>query len=131
MKAAHLDADESAIIAVIAAREAAWNAGDIEGYASLLTEDADVVSATGKPAYGRGALLNLYAEQRADVYAGVRTHTRVTRVRMVGPGVALADAEYRLEGGKADTLRQGLIAFILRWDAQCWKISAIRGMPAR
>lgn len=123
--------DEQAVTAVIAAREAAWNAGDTEGYAQLLTEDADIVSATGRPAQGREALLKLYAEQHATAYAGVRTHTKVTSVRMLGKDVALADVAYELEGGKVDAIRKGLIAFVLRRDAGRWRIAAIRSMPAR
>ena len=46
--------DEQAIVALVAAREAAWNAGDTEAYAQLLTEDADLLSATGRAARGRG-----------------------------------------------------------------------------
>lgn len=123
--------DEQAITALIAAREAAWNAGDTEGYAQLLTEDADIVSATGRPARGREALLKLYAEQHANAYAGVRTHTRVTSVRMLGKDVALADVEYELEGGKVDAIRKGSIAFVVRCDAGRWRIAAIRSMPGR
>lgn len=126
-----MDADESAIVAVIAAREAAWNAGDAAAYGDLLTEDADIVSATGKPAHDREAILRLYTEQRAGVYAGVRTRTRVARVRMLGPNVGLADADYELEGGAVDGIRRGLISFILRREGQRWRIAAIRGVPAR
>ncbi len=126
-----LKLDDHAITALIAARETAWNAGDTEAYAQLLTEDADIVSATGRPARGREALLKLYAEQHANIYAGVRTHTKVTNVRMLGKDVALADVEYELEGGKVDAIREGLIAFVVRRDAGRWRIAAIRSMPGR
>jgi len=124
--------DEQAIHALVAAREAAWNAGDTVAYAQLLTEDADLISATGRPARGREALLKLYAEQHANVYAGARTHTRVTHVRMLGKDVALADASYELEGGPAlDAIRRGVLAFILRKEAGRWRIAAIRSIPER
>ena len=99
--------DEQAIVALVAARELAWNEGDTVAYAQLLTEDADIVSATGRPARGREAVLKLYAEQHANAYAGVRTHTTVTHVRMIGRDVALADVSYALEGGKVDSIRRG------------------------
>lgn len=122
--------DAQAIAALVAAREAAWNAGDTVAYAQLLTEDADIVSATGRPARGRDALLKLFAEQHANVYAGVRTHTRVTHLRVLSPDVALADVAYELEGGKVDAIRRGLMAFILRKDAaNRWRIAAIRSIP--
>lgn len=124
--------DEQAIHALVAAREAAWNAGDTVAYAQLLTEDADLISATGRAARGREALLKLYAAQHANVYAGARTHTRVTHVRMLGKDVALADATYALEGGPAlDAIRRGVLAFVVRKDAGRWRIAAIRSIPER
>ncbi len=123
--------DEQAIRELVAAREAAWNAGDTVAYAQLLTEDADIVSATGRPARGREAVLKLYAEQHANAYAGVRTHTTVTHVRMIGKDVALADVSYALEGGKVDSIRRGSMAFVLRKDAGRWRIAAIRSIPER
>lgn len=122
--------DEESIRAVVAAREAAWNAGDTVAYSQLLTEDADLLSASGRAARGRDALLKLFAEQHANVFAGVRTHTTVTHVRMVGPGVALADVEYRLEGGKVDAIRKGVMAFVMKKDSLGrWRIAAIRSIP--
>ncbi len=123
--------DEQAIAALVAAREAAWNAGDTGAYAQLLTEDADIVSATGRPARGREALLKLYAEQHANAFAGVRTRTAVTHLRMLGKDVALADVSYELEGGNVDAIRRGSMAFVLRKDAGRWRIAAIRSIPER
>jgi uncharacterized protein (TIGR02246 family) len=124
------DNDEQAIRDLVAARETAWNAGDTAAYAQLLTDDADIVSATGRPARGRDALLKLFAEQHANVFAGVRTHTSVTHVRSLSPGVALADVDYRLEGGRVDAIRKGIMAFIVRKDTSGrWRISAIRSIP--
>jgi len=126
-----LKLDEQAIIDLVAERETAWNDGDTEGYAQLLTEDADIVSATGRPARGREALLKLYAEQHANVFAGVRTKTTVSHVRMLGKDVALADVNYELEGGKVDRFRRGTMALVLRKDARRWRIAAIRSIPER
>ena len=126
-----LKQDEPAIIALVAARETAWNSGDTAAYAQLLTEDADIISATGRPARGREALLKLFAEQHANVFAGVRTHTTVTHVRSLGKDVVLADVAYELEGGKVDAIRRGVMAFIVRKDASRWRIAAIRSIPGR
>jgi len=123
--------DEQAIVALVAAREAAWNAGDTVAYAQLLTEDADIISATGRPARGREAVLKLYAEQHANAFAGVRTHTTVTQVRMIGRDAALADVSYELAGGRVDAIRRGTMAFVLRKDAGRWRIAAIRSIPER
>jgi uncharacterized protein (TIGR02246 family) len=123
--------DEQAIAALVAAREDAWNAGDTTAYAQLLTEDADILSATGRPARGREALLKLFAEQHANIFAGVQSHARVTHLRMLAKDVALADVSYELEGGKVDAIRRGVMAFVLRKDAGRWRIAAIRSVPGR
>ena len=126
---ARQELDEQAIAALVAAREAAWNAGDTVAYAQLLTEDADIVSATGRPARGRDALLKLFAEQHANVYAGVRTRTAVTHLRLLSKEVALADVSYELEGGNVDAIRRGMMAMVVRKDAGRWRIAAIRSIP--
>jgi uncharacterized protein (TIGR02246 family) len=124
-------AQEKDIVALIALREAAWNAGDAAAYANLLTEDADIVSATGRSARGREALLKLYSEQRAAALAGAQTRTRVTHVRFLSPEVALADVDYEMKGGDVDAVRRGTMAFIVRRNADRWRIAAIRSNPSR
>ena len=123
--------DEQAIVELVAARETAWNAGDTVAYAQLLTEDADIVSATGRPARGREAVLKLYAEQHANIFGGVLTRTKVTHVRMIGKDAALADVSYELAGGRVDAIRRGTMVFVLRKDAGRWRIAAIRSIPER
>jgi uncharacterized protein (TIGR02246 family) len=134
---ARQESDEQAIAALVAARETAWNAGDTVAYAQLLTEDADIVSATGRPARGRDALLKLFAEQHANVFAGVRTRTAVTHVRLLSKDVALVDVSYELDGsapgardgGPVHALRRGMMAMVVRKDAGRWRIAAIRSIP--
>lgn len=122
---------EKEVVALVALREAAWNAGDLAAYGNLLTEDADIVSATGRAARGRVALLELYAKQRAGELAGARTRTKVRKVRVLGEGVALADADYEMTGGEVDAIRRGAIAFVLVRTEGRWRIAAIRSIPAR
>ena len=122
-------AEADAIAAVIAAREAAWNAGDVDAYRAVLTPDAEIVSATGRPASGRDALLALFVEQRAGAYAGVRTFTRVRRIDRSGPDAASVEAEYRLEGGTGALRRTGRIVFGMRREGDRWRIATIRGIP--
>ena len=57
----------------------------------------------GRPARGREALLKLYAEQHANVYAGVRTNTKVTHVRLLGKDVTF----YRFPGEGHELSRSG------------------------
>lgn len=122
---------EKEIVALIALREAVWNAGDLSAYGNLLTEDADIVSATGRAARGREAFLALYARQRDGALAGARTRTKVRKVRVLGEGVALADVDYEMAGGEVDAIRSGTMAFIVVRVEGRWRIAAIRSIPAR
>ncbi|HQN13589.1 MAG TPA: SgcJ/EcaC family oxidoreductase [Quisquiliibacterium sp.] len=128
-------ADEDAIREVIVRRRLAWNARDSAAYAQLLTEDADIVSATGRSAAGRDAILRLLAEQHAGPYRGVTiTNTDVTKIKFVRGDAAIADADFQLDGMRADDgsalppLR-GVLSFVLCKRAGTWLISSIRGMP--
>lgn len=121
------DQDEAAIRRVIEARRIAWNSGDAAGYARLLTPDADVVSGTGRCAYGRDELVGLYVEQRAGVYraASLKSAT-VTRIKFVRPDVAIADTEFELDGVGPHTIT-GINTFVLTREAEGWLISSIHG----
>jgi uncharacterized protein (TIGR02246 family) len=127
--------DEDAIRQVIEQRRVAWNAQDTKTYASLLTSDADIVSATGRAAYGREEIIRLYVEQMSGPYRGAKVaSTVVTRIRFVRPDVALVDTEFEMEGvhardGAVMPLISGLTNFVLTKEDGGWLISSIRGMP--
>jgi uncharacterized protein (TIGR02246 family) len=127
--------DDRAIAALVAAREAAWNAGDAAAYRELLTEDADILSATGRPARGRDAFLALFLEQHHGAFAGTRTRLTLRHLRYLREDVALADVDYLMEGGMIDRAatgpHRGLMAWVVRKDAGAWRIAGIRSIPAR
>ena len=129
------EADSAAIREVIEQRRVAWNAEDSDTYAKLLTSDADIVSATGRAAYGRDEVLRLYQEQRAGAYRGATVLSMVvTRIKFVRPDVAVVDAEFEIEGvrgqdGKTIPLVTGLNNFLVVKENGRWLISSIRGIP--
>ena len=127
---------EAVIEAVLAARRVAWNAGDLESYRELLTEDADVVSATGRGSAGRDALIALSAEQkRQPSYRdAIITATEIHAIRFLKPDVALVDATYRMTGVRipADTEArpvEGAILFVMVEQDGAWRIASIRALP--
>ena len=129
-------AAEAAIVEVLEARRSAWNAGDLEGYRQLLTEDADVVSATGRKSAGRDALIALSAEQKQQPsYRDANiTATLIDAVRLVTPDVALFDATYRMTGVRipADAGAKpvaGSILFVMVKQDGGWRIASIRALP--
>ena len=127
---------EAAIAAVLEARRAAWNARDLEGYRKLLTEDADVVSATGRRSAGRDAIIALSAEQkRQPSYRDATiTATEIRAVRLVSPDVGLVDATYRMTGVRIPDdsgarAVEGSILFVVAKQDGAWRIASIRASP--
>ena len=126
----------TAITAVLDARRTAWNAGDLDGYRQLLTEDADIVSATGRKSVGRDALIALSAEQKREpsYKDATITATEIDAVRLVTPDVALVDATYRMTGVRipADAEAKpvaGSILFVMVNQEGAWRIASIRALP--
>ncbi|MDO9057712.1 MAG: SgcJ/EcaC family oxidoreductase [Bradyrhizobium sp.] len=129
-------AAEAAIAEVLQARRAAWNAGDLKSYRQLLTEDADVVSATGRKSTGRDAVIALSAEQkRQPSYRdAIITATQIDAIRLVKPDVALVDATYRMTGVRIPDDSwpkpvEGSILFVMVQQGDAWRIASIRALP--
>ena len=125
-------ADERAVAKVIADRQVAWNTGDAEGYAQLLTPDADLSSSTGQIARGRDAVIQLYLKQRAGVFAGAMTSMKVVQIRMIKPDVAIVDVDRELtglKGGPAAPTARTTFVLLKQADGR-WLITAQRaGTP--
>jgi uncharacterized protein (TIGR02246 family) len=121
-------ADERAVTKVIADRQVAWNTGDAEGYARLLTPDADVSSSSGQIARGRDAIIQLYLNQRAGVFAGATTAMKVVQTRMIKPDVAIVDVDRELtglKGGPAAATARTTFVLMKQADGR-WLITAQR-----
>jgi uncharacterized protein (TIGR02246 family) len=133
-QAAGTYADEQAIRITIEQRRVAWNTDDVNTYARLLAEDADILSSTGRSASGREEVIRLYVEQRSGAYRGASiTFTVVTHIKFVRPDVAVADAEAELAGlrgadGNAFAPVKGQVVFVLLKQGERWLISSIRGV---
>jgi len=104
-------------------------------YAALLTEDADIVSSTGRSAENREEIIKLYIQQRAGAYrTATITSTVVKRIKLVRPDIALADAEAELEGARGPdggvvAPTRSLVFFVLTKEGDRWLICSIRGAP--
>jgi uncharacterized protein (TIGR02246 family) len=127
---------EAAIAAVLEARRVAWNAGDLEAYRRLLTEDADVISATGRKSIGRDAVIALSAQQkRQPSYRDATiTATEVHAIRLLSPDVALVDATYHMTGVRIPEDSEarpiaGSILFVMTRQHGAWCIASIRASP--
>ena len=129
------NSEEAAIRKVIEQRRLAWNAEDTRSYAALLTDDADIVSSTGRSAVNRKEIIKLYVDQRAGAYrTATIASTVVKRIKFVRPDIALADAEAELvgarePGGDVVAPTRSLVFFVLVKEGEGWLISSIRGAP--
>ena len=121
-------ADERAVAKVIADRQVSWNNGDAEGYARLLTPDADLSSSSGQMARGRDAVIQLYLTQRAGVFAGAATSMKVVQTRLIRPDVAIVDVDRELANLKAGPAApKARTTFVLvKQDDGRWLITAQR-----
>ena len=117
--------DAAAVRALVERYQAARDKSDAAALAALFVADADQLVSSGEWRRGREAVVtgSLGSSQRTP---GRRTLT-VETVRMVGPGVALADSRYDI--AQADgTVRRMWASWVIVKDGAGWKIAAIRNM---
>jgi uncharacterized protein (TIGR02246 family) len=126
--------DELGIRNLIQQRQESWNSGDVNAYGRLLTEDADLFSATGRLAEGRRAILDLYVAQRAGAYKGAQTATPIESIRSVSKDVAIVNSRFQLSGLRATDgsllgTRRGLLTIVVVKRKGRWFITCMRGIP--
>lgn len=117
------EGDEAAIRALVARYVEAREARDRAVLEALFTDDADQLVSTGEWRRGRAALVPgaLASSERT---AGVR-RIEVDTVRVIAPGVAIADGVYTIAGSGRPPMRATIVA--VRRDGE-WRITAIRNM---
>lgn len=130
------DSDEHAIRELLERRRVVWNSRDPVAYRALLTDDVEVISATGRRSHGVDEAIRMYVEQKQvpSYRDAVIVATLIHDVTMLSPTIAEADATYRMTGvciPPETTPRdvEGDIVFSVRKDDAGWKISALRAKP--
>jgi uncharacterized protein (TIGR02246 family) len=89
--------DEAAVRAYFDAFARAWVAGDARAVAAEFAEDADLLRPNQPPVVGRAAIEAFYARMFEGPLKDVAKKTRVDRVRLVTPLVAVVDSSYSLD----------------------------------
>lgn len=132
------DSDEQAVRELLERRRVVWNSRDPMAYRALLTDDVEIVSATGRTSRGIDEAIRMYVEQKQvpSYRDAVITATVVHRVTMQTPATAEADATYRMTGvcippetPPRDV--EGGILFVVRKESDSWKIAALRARPPK
>ncbi|MFZ5733991.1 MAG: YybH family protein [Pseudomonadota bacterium] len=128
--------EERAIRDLLERRRIVWNSRDPVAYRALLTDDIEIISATGRTSHGIDEAIRLYTEQKQQpsYRKAVITATLVHRVTMHGAAAAEADATYRMSGvcippDSPPRDVEGEIVFAVRKEGDSWKIASLRARP--
>lgn len=81
--------DEQALRAIVAAMEAAWNAGDGEAFAAAMAEDVDFIDVLGRHHVGRKAVAEGHKGIFATIYKGSHVSYAVEKIRAAGEGAVV------------------------------------------
>jgi uncharacterized protein (TIGR02246 family) len=118
--------DLDAVLAIEAAYDAAWNAGDVDALVACFADDAVLVNPRGEVAVGaREIHERLGAFLHGDA-RGSRHTSRPARVSFVSPDVAVVDGEASVRGTAASGgLDHRFTDILVRRHAR-WKIAHVR-----
>ncbi len=111
--------DEAAIRQVLAAQEAAWDQGDIQGFMTGYTADVCFIGARGRTC-GREAVTRNYESSYPDKAAMGDLHFEITEVLPTGSAHAWVTGTWQLFR-VADTLGGGF-SLLWRKEADGWRI---------
>ena len=127
-------ADETAIREVVRKYVDAREKRDAQLLTALFTDDADQLTTTGEWRKGRD---NVVRGGLASSQSNTGTRQiAIEVVRMLAPGVAIADGRYEISAADGAAPRRMRTTFVMTRDrASDWRIAAIRNMaptdPAR
>jgi uncharacterized protein (TIGR02246 family) len=119
-------ADEAAVRELVRKYNDAREANDPKAIEALFVADADQLVSSGEWRRGRDVLVKGAMASSART-GGTRTLT-VETIRMVAPGVAIADARYEISGLADGSTRKMWSTFVVVRQEGGWRISAIRNM---
>lgn len=120
--------DEAAIRRVVQQQDDARNTGDWKAFGALFADEADQLTSAGEWRRGRAAIEKGAAQIMSTTYKGGKYVTKIERVRMVAPTVAIADGAFEiLNIGGAGT-RRGHTTYVLVKSGEGWRIAATRSM---
>jgi uncharacterized protein (TIGR02246 family) len=121
--------DEAKIRALQQRQAAAWNAHDIEAYASLFTPDADIVNVLGWHWRSRAELKEKLGRGFRSVFARSRMTIARVSVEFLKPDLAVAHVRWTMSGARSptgagkDVPQQGIQTQVLVKHGGVWRIT--------
>jgi uncharacterized protein (TIGR02246 family) len=119
-------ADRTAIEALVASLETAWNAGDGDAFAAPFTVDADFVNVRAEHHQGRAAVAAGHVAILRTIYAGSTNRYTVDKARLLHPDVALVHVHAVLDAPAGPFAGRNLALFsmVLVRVAAGWQIAS-------
>lgn len=118
--------DRSAIAAIVAGLEAAWNSGDGNKFGAAFAADADFVTIRAEHLHGREAISSGHAAIFRTIYAGSVNQFTIESLRFLRPDVALVHvgAVLNAPGGPLAGRHTAKFSAILTREAGGWQIAS-------
>lgn len=122
--------DLSALEALAAANDLAWNAADATAISRQYTTDSSLrLSPMDSALIGREAVRTYFARVFGQRPPGMRHISRLERVEMIAPDLAFADVHVRVEQREGDgwaLAREFVNHSVLRRENGIWHLHAVR-----
>lgn len=93
--------DDAGVAYVVAAWDAAWNAGDAQALGALFVADAEFVNGRGQVAVGAAAIIANHRASLAGPFLGSRTKGTIRRITFLSPNSAVVEVDNDLTGYRA------------------------------
>ena len=131
--------DRTALAAIVARLENAWNAGDGDAFGEPFAPDADFVTIRAEHLRGREAIARGHAEIFRTIYAGSSNSFTLESARLLRPEVALVHVRAVLDApsGPLKGRSSATSSLLCTREAQGWEIAAFHntltppGAPSR
>jgi uncharacterized protein (TIGR02246 family) len=125
---AAIGGDEAAIRNVIQQQDDARNTGNWKALSALFTDDGDQLTSAGEWRKGHAEIEKGVAQTMSATYKGGKYVTKIDKVRMVAPNVAIADGAFEIQNIAGGGARHGQSAYVMVRSGDRWRIAATRAM---
>ena len=119
-------ADRTAIEALVATLEGAWNAGDGDAFAAPFAVDADFVNIRADHHQGRAGIAAGHTAILRSIYLGSTNQYTIKTARLLHPDVALVHVHAVLDApsGPLAGRNRALFSMVLARVAEEWQIAS-------
>jgi uncharacterized protein (TIGR02246 family) len=117
--------DEAGVAGVIAAWDAAWNAGDSDAIAATFVDDGELIGSKGGIVTGTAAIRAQNANNLATQFKGTRTEGHIRRITFLSGTAAVVDVDntlWRVDGPVPTVLQMGRHKRLVAKRGNEWRV---------